>query len=310
MLAPHPVPFSWPARLTVIALLFGVFTGCEEDVNPFIGTDLPFSVYGFINPKADTHAVRVFTIDDQLRLITPGPIDAAVSLLRRSDGARFAWRDSVIQLFNGDYRHIYWLSEPIDFGETYRLEVERSDGVLTNSADVVVPEPIAIEIVPPDENAVNTIELPIDLVGDPPALPRIDLIYSTFSTSTAGVVLAELPVTVSYAGRQVRRQGRWSLTIDLREDFRLIARAYAELELPGTFLCAEQLRLEVHVGNAEWVSPIGAFDENVLVEPGTFDNIENGFGFFGAGYIESVSWLPPDQLLLRSGFDDCTAQGG
>jgi hypothetical protein len=308
MCVPHRVQYNWPARLAVIALLLGSMAGCEEDVNPFIGTDLPFSVYGFINPKADTHAVRVFTIDDQLRLITPGPIDADVSMLRRSDGARFTWRDSVIQLFNGDYRHVYWLSAPIDFGETYRLEIIRSDGVLTNSTDVVVPQPIAIEIVPPDENAVSTIELPIDLVGDPPALPRIDLIYTTFSTNTAGVVLAELPVPVSYTGKQLRREDRWSLTIDLREDFRFIARTYAELELPGTLLCAKQLRLEVHVGNAEWVSPIGVFDENVLVEPGTFDNIENGFGFFGAGYVDSVSWRPPDQLLLRAGFDDCTAQ--
>lgn len=302
--------FGPPARLAVLVLLVSVLAGCEEDVNPFIGTDLPFSVYGLINPKADTHAVRVFTIDDQLRLITPGPIDAAVSLLRRSDGARFAWRDSVIQLFNGDYRHVYWLSEPIDYGGTYRLEIERSDGVITNSKDVVVPEPISIVIVPPNELAVNAIELPIELVGNPPALPRIDLTYSTYSVNLVGVTVAEVSVTVSYAGKQVRGEDRWSLTVPLREDFRLIARTYAERELPGQFICAGEMRLDVHVGNADWVSPVGVFDENVLVEPGTLTNIENGFGFFGAGYVETVTWLPPDLLLLRAGFDDCIVQGG
>jgi len=115
---------------------------------------------------------------------------------------------------------------------------------------------------------------------------------------------------VSYSGKQVRREDRWSLTVALRDDFRLIARAYAQLELPGQLICAGEMRLDVHVGNAEWVSPVGAFDENVLVEPGTLTNIENGFGFFGAGYIETVAWLPPDLLLLRAGFSDCLVPGG
>jgi hypothetical protein len=295
-------------RLFALAWLCGaaLLAGCEEDVHPFIGTNLPFSVYGLVNPKADTHAVRVFTIDDELRLVSPDPIDAVVSLLHPASGERFFWQDSVIRLPNMDYRHVFWLAEPVIGGERYRLEVERSDGVVTRSEDVTVPLPIAIEIVPTDEQALSTLELPINLIGEPPALPRIELVYDTYSVNSAGIRQAELPVLISYTGQQIRREeGGWSLTITLRDDFRLIARTYAERELPSEFICAVSLRLDVHVGNAEWVSPIGVFDENFLVEPGTLNNIENGFGFFGAGFVETVTWLPPQLILLQAGFDEC-----
>ncbi|MEZ4703512.1 MAG: DUF4249 family protein [Rhodothermales bacterium] len=289
-----------------LALALLLVAGCEEDVNPFIGTNLPYTVWGYINPKADTHAVRVFTIDDQLRLISPEPIDATVSLVRVSDGRRSFWVDSTVQLFNGDYRHIFWLAEPVTPGETYRLEVERSDGVVTRSEAVIVPDPIALELLPPNENVVSSIELPVLFRGDPPALPRVEVTYRTYSTNTAGVTTATLPVVISYTTRPIRRPEGWELLVQLRDDFRIIARSYAEQELPAQFICADSLQLDVHVGDAGWVSPVGVFDENFLVEPGTLSNIENGFGFFGAGYIESITWHPSDLLLVRAGFDDCT----
>lgn len=301
-----PPLYHAPLRFAGLLTLAMFCAGCEEDVNPFIGTELPFSVYGHINPQADTHAVRVFSIDDQLRLISPDPLDAQVSLLRLSDGQRSFWTDSVVQLANGDFRHVYWLAEPVRHGERYRLEVQRSDGRVTRSSDIRVPDDVTLQIIPPNENAVSTIELPVLIEGEPPALPRVEVNYTTFSVNGAGVTLSSLDAVISYTTRPLRRDNGWLLTIDLREDFRTVLRAYAEQELPFQFICSGPLTLNVHVGNEEWVSPIGVFDENFLVEPGTLSNIENGFGFFGAGYIETISWLPPDQMLFRAGFADCT----
>ena len=56
------------------------------------------------------------------------------------------------------------------------------------------------------------------------------------------------------------------------------------------------------VTNNEWVPPGGVFNANAFVEPGTFSNVENGFGFVGAGYDTSVEWVPSDSVLQASGF--------
>ncbi len=304
-LRPGTGPRHGLAAVLTLLVAAALLCGCEEDVNPFIGTELPFTVWGYVNPKADTHAIRVFSIDDRLRLISPEPLDAVVTTTRLADGRRTVWRDSVVQQFNGDYRHIFWTTEPVDYGESYRLDVVRSDGESSTSSDVRVPDPIAIEILEPNENAVANIELPILIAGTPPALPRIEVLYNTFSVNGQGVTIVEVPIRINYSGQVLRRDNGWLLNVALREDFREIARIYAENELPGQIICTDALVLQVHVANEEWVSPIGVFDENVLVEPGTLTNIQNGFGFFGAGYVEEISWLPSELLFVRAGFADC-----
>ena len=80
---------------------------------------------------------------------------------------------------------------------------------------------------------------------------------------------------------------------------------FIEKDLPRDFICTRELTLTVHIGNEEWVSPVGLFDPDVLVEPGTLSNISNGFGFFGAGYTESVTWDPSNLLLIQAGFINC-----
>jgi hypothetical protein len=289
-----------------LVLLFsaGLLSGCEEEVNPFIGTEFPFTVWGFVNPKADTQVVRVFTIDDQLRLIPEEPLDATVSVINLTDEQRYVLQDSAILLNNGEYRHVFWSEFPVDFGETYRLEVERSDGIVTKSSDVLAPLPVSISVLEPDLNAISEILLPIDITGNPPSMPRIDALYETYSINGEGLLIAENPVSISYVAKPILRNDVWHMNIDLQDDFLAIREDFTNREIEG-FICMNQLTLNVHVVNEEWRSPIGEFDPDFLVEPGTLSNIENGFGLFGAGYIESVSWVPPLVMQVRAGFFDC-----
>ena len=293
----------WGIGVLCIVLVF-VSIGCEEDVNPFIGTEFPFTAWGFVNPKADTHAVRVFTIDERLAIIPSDPLDAVVTVLDVSGNQRFVLQDSVLALPNGDFRHIFWGIFDVDFETTYRLEVERSDGIVTRSADVRTPAPISISVLDPNVNAVSELLLPLELIGDPPSLPRISATYFAYSATNEGQRLQENFVSVDYAGKPVFRNGVWELSIDLRDDFVLIREDFNDKDIVG-LICLDEIRLDVHVANEEWRSPIGVFDANFLVEPGTLSNIENGFGFFGAGYVESVAWSPPSVMLVRAGFFDC-----
>ncbi|MEM8486922.1 MAG: DUF4249 family protein [Bacteroidota bacterium] len=292
--------------LSVLVMALLLLTGCDDDVNPFIGTELPYTVWGNINPQADTQAVRVFLIDDILQLVDPNPLDAEVSILELDSGERHVLRDSVIKLPNGDYRHIFWSVFDVQHLNTYRLEVERSDGQLTRSNDIQVPAPVELEVIPTDPNAVSELIQRINVIGQPPALPRVDVTYNAFTVTSDRIRLADNPVTLSYSTgtRVVRDTVR--IDLDLRDDFRAIRSDFDENELGG-LICIDDVVLDVHVGNAAWQSPTGVFDANFLVEPGSLSNIENGFGFFGAGYIESVQFLPRDLSLVRAGFFDCAA---
>ena len=297
--------------LSVFTLAALLLNACSDDVNPFIGTELPYTVWGNINPQADTQAVRVFLIDDILQLVSPDPLDAEVTITELDSGDRHVLKDSVIQLPNGDYRHIFWAAFNVQHLNTYRLEVERSDGELTNSNDVQVPAPIELDVVPTDPNALSELIQRVNILDQPPALPRIDVTYRTFSVSSDRVRIADNPVTLQYTGTTRIVDDTLRLDMDLRADFREIRLNFDENELGG-LICVEGVDLEVHVGNAAWQSPTGVFDPNFLVEPGSLSNIENGFGFFGAGYVETIEFLPRDLSLVRAGFFDCVApiEGG
>lgn len=275
--------------------------GCTETVDPNLGTDRPYTLWGLINPKADTHAVRIFEIKENIELVRPEPLDATVTSFHVQSGQERVWKDSLVQLADGDYRHVYWAAFSAKEGDTFRLTVRRSDGA-TSSALTTVPPPISLEVLPPDSTKVFDVILPVMIQGVPPALPRVDVEYDVESVTPDGVFLAAEPVTVSYDGRAMPEDRGWLLEIDLRDDFDTISAVYEERDLPLDLLKLRGMELRVHVGDENWVSPVGFFDEDFLVEPGILSNVQNGFGFFGSGYLETTSWIPPKLLQGRAGF--------
>ncbi len=295
----------WLCYFFIVGVLM-LFTACDDDVNPFIGTELPYTVWGMVNPDADTQAVRVFLIDDILKLVTPNPLDASVSIVNVGTNDRFVLQDSVIQLSNTDYRHIFWAEIDVNYHDQFRVEVERSDGELTKSANVEVPGPISLHVVAANTNSISELIQSIRIDGNPPSTPRIDVTYNAFAVTRERIRLDNNSVTLAYGGQIRRTNDSLWLDLDLLKDFRQIREDFDEKELQG-FICLDDVVVDIHVGNEEWRSPIGVFDANFLVEPGTFSNIENGFGFFGAGYVKSIDFTPPDLLLVRAGYFDCAA---
>ncbi len=295
-------------QFAIVLLLLGFLSACEDEVNPFIGTELPYTVWGTINPIADTQAVRVFLIDDILRLVSSDPLDANVSIIEVQNNTRYVLEDSVIQLFNGDYRHIYWGEFDVEHLQTYRLEVERSDGQLTKSSEIQVPGPISVQSFPANDNAITDLIQPLFIEGNPPATPRIDVVYNAYTTNQDGIRLQDNSVTISYATKTKMVRDTLRLDLDLRADFRTIRADFNDKDLVGA-ICLQDVDIAIHVGNKEWQSPTGVFDPNFLVEPGTLTNCENGFGFFGAGFVESINVQPSGLLAVRAGFFDCGGEG-
>lgn len=291
-------------------LLACLCMGCEDEIAPFTTTEFPFTLWGIVNPTADTQAVRVFTIDTTLELIPSENLDATTSIIAVEDQERFVLTDSVQQLPNGDFRHTFWSTFDVQHGGLYRVEVERSDGLVTRSSDIRVPDPITIRTPEPTELQVQDLVLPVTIEGNPPSMPRIDATYNTYSVNSLGVREADNPVTISYATVPTFDNGNWFFDIDLLQDFIRIRDDFNAKDIVG-LICTDEIDIEIHVGNEEWRSPIGVFDPNVLVEPGTLSNVENGFGFFGAGFVETVQIFPPVTMQVRAGFFDCAgALGG
>ena len=71
-----------PLLHSILLALAGLLTvaGCDTSVNPVTGDGPPFTVYGFLNPMADTQAVQVFAVGDRLDLLEAEFLDAEVRI--------------------------------------------------------------------------------------------------------------------------------------------------------------------------------------------------------------------------------------
>jgi hypothetical protein len=62
------------------------------------------------------------------------------------------------------------------------------------------------------------------------------------------------------------------------------------------------MTLSAEVASEDWRPPGGVFDPEVLIEPGTFSNVDRGFGFVGGAYRTGATWTPEAAALARAGF--------
>ena len=132
-------------KLVCIALAFLVMlsSGCEEDPNPFLGEDQPFTVYGFLNPKANRQLIRVIPVASLIDEVGVGADQATVRTTHVESGEMRVWKDSLVT-FEDESTGVVFFSDftPIH-EETYRLEVIRDDGA-TSSVEVTIPRDITV----------------------------------------------------------------------------------------------------------------------------------------------------------------------
>jgi hypothetical protein len=213
-------------------------------------------------------------------------------------GIQQVWKDSVVQLRDGDYRHVYWANFEPQYEYTYKLEARRSDGIATQ-VEVTVPPQVLLEVQEPNLNQINEIIVSVLIRGEPPALPKVTLEYHV----RAGRVSVMYRAVLSYNGIARSTEDGYLVDIDLIKDLGIVRGELLDAFVPTDRIELLDMTLSVHVGNEGWESPSGTFDPNILVEPGILSNVENGFGYVGAGYVETINWKPPSILLSRAGWD-------
>lgn len=288
-------------RTGLIAIIVCIgLTGCEEDPNPFIGEDQPYTVYGYLNPKANRQLVRVIPVAGLIDEVGIGADQAMVRSTHLGTGEQRIWQDSLVTFEDGSTGVVFFSDFTPEFEAPYRLEVVRNDGE-TSSVEVTVPRNITVT----RQMSTNPL-IPLFLLeGELPNLVEVAVKYQTSALQPQLPIVLEpiqFPVAVSYKGKEERVGNGWEYRLDYREDLQEIRQTFGEFCLTTQFISVRSIKFEFFVGDDAWVPPGGVFDPELLVQPELFSNIENGFGYFGAGYTIDFNVLPTTPVLEQVGF--------
>lgn len=299
-------------RHATLACLLGLalaLTSCEDSVDPIVESERAFSLYGVLQPRSDTQWVRIYPIETRLTPARPAPLAATFTATELEGGAPHAWRDSVMQESDGRYAHVFWRPFRVAYDRTYRLQVTGEHGRATR-VEVDVP-PNAELVVQEPQIGMLEVTLPVLVNNDVPRLIHLEVEYHfqfNFESEAGANASPVARATVSYDGEQQQTENGWIVPINLTEDFVRLRRGLEDRNLwnPEFGLVMRDMTLRLAVVNAAWDPPGDAFDPEVLVEPGLMSNVENGFGFVGAGYRLEKEWTPSIETLTEAGWTDPT----
>lgn len=279
--------------LIVIGLL--TLTSCSETfLDPFENDGRYYSVYGYLDAMETVHHLRVVEVTrfaEQIDASQPDTrnFDAQVSTTDLTSGETTRWTHQLKRLSDGSYGHVFTGRFLVRPGRTYRLEVLRSDGKMT-SAETTVPRfPITV----PDP---DTLFFPYEASPD-----------SAFSASvTLPDIASPWDITLFYdlQGQNVEvpygrpgsrtETGGWTFDVDMPTDAPLM-RSFLELGSSDPLPLLHAITLQIRALDANWDPPGGVFDPDILAQPGTMTNVENGYGFFGSVGLYQYTWAAPPQ---------------
>lgn len=299
------LPSRARTALVLSLALLALLTGCDTSVDSAVGTDRAFSLYGILQPRSDTQWVRVYSIDDRLRPLPSEPLEATMTSTDLEGGATSSWRDSLIQEDDGRYAHVFWSPFRATYGHTYRVEAT-DDADRTTWAEVRVPPEAALKVQDPDTSGAEVVS-PVLVNEEVPRLMEVEVEYHYQYDRQSNVGPGQDPserVSVSYDSTQRRVDGGWIVPIRLSQDFRTFRDRLRDAGKwnPQFGLVLREMTLRLAVVNESWNPPGGEFDREVVVEPGVMSNVENGFGFVGAGYRLRKGWIPSIDVLKKAGW--------
>jgi hypothetical protein len=282
--------------ILLLWVLLGVtLSGCEENVNPFREEARYFTLFGALDMNADSQFVRVTPIRQEVEFDDGAPIDAVVTTFDLTDGSVLVWTDSLFTFDDGSQGHIFLAPLRIQPGHTYRMEVERSDGIIA-SAETTVPD-LPIPVVDPIADAgALFITQSVRWLGVDDAPFNVETFYR-FLTAP-GAPFTDVAIDYEPGNQSSNTENGWQIRVDLSGDKDKILEVVPQ---PGrlTFM---GMGMGITVLDDQFDPPGGRFDPEVLVQPGVFSNVENGFGFVGAMGRFTVEWIVPDEIVRNLGY--------
>lgn len=286
----------------LVALLAAVtlWTGCEDTVNPFVEEDRYFTLFGYLDTATDQQYLRVIPLRTDFASLEAGEIDAAVTTVEVETGRTFTWRDSLITFDDGSSGHIFRADfQPVP-GWTYDLTVARQDGKRAE-ASTTIPLVTGVELDDPTISVAAVFQkIRWDNVDFPPF--RVEVWYRFLNFSPTEPFLdAVIPYgNVGDLYGQVVQGDKWEVLVRLTADKEEVTKELGVSDDAEPFLMSVGMRLTMT--SESWRPPDGVFDREVLVQPGTFSNVEGGFGFFGSVNQYTHEWTLEPNITSLIGY--------
>jgi len=284
----------FPALFLLIVI---IVSGCDDTVNPFVEEDRFFTVFGYLDTATDEQFVRVIPLRQDFAGIDDTTIDATVTTREVESGNTTAWRDSVITYSDGSVGHVFHADFTPIPGRTYELTVARSDGV-QSSASTTIPLITNVELEDPTISVSSVFQkIRWSSVEREPF--RVEVWYRFLSFAPGQPFLnAVIPYgNAEEKYGQFVQGDKWEVLIRLTNDKEDVTKELGISDDAAPFLMSVGMRLTMT--NDSWRPPDGVFDREVLVQPGTFSNVNQGFGFFGSVNQYTYEWtLDPDITSL------------
>ena len=281
-----------------VGLLF--WSGCEEDVNPFVEEDRYFSVYGYLDTASDEQLLRVIELRTEFATAGDESIDALVSTTEQETDVVTMWRDSLVTYTDGTVGHIFVGNfRPVP-GLSYELNVTRSDGKRA-TATTLIPTLKEVHLSEPVSGFVgNTQKVLWPQVDRVPF--RVQVWYRTLDTVTEGLAFREAVVNYGDDASRVGRQTTdgWEIVIRFAEDKKEVGKQLGFGEADQPILMSLGMRLTMT--DEQWRPPDGVFNPEILVQPGTFSNVDGGFGFFGSLNQFALEWTLSPEATNTAGY--------
>ncbi len=283
-------------RALLLLLALVTLAACTEEVDPTGGADRPFTLYGYLDPTSDRQALRVVPIDP---LLVPDTSAAAlpvtVTSLERETGRTATWRDSVVTYWDGSVGHVFVADYRPTPGATVDVRVVELGEP---------PREVAVAVEVPLVRPSRVSRSPLDVLGtyrvQVDGVPNLQGgVLRVFVSDPTGAEPSEwIEVPIEGLAPAETAPGSWLVAVPFSAAVR------AELvrrDLVGRLRLSE-VEFVAFVTNEAWAGPRSRLPDAALVEPGTFSNVEGGFGFVGAGYGAPVRWTPSPAAQEAAGF--------
>lgn len=269
--------------------------GCEDAVDPFIDSNRYFTIFGYLDTGLDTQFVRVIPLRQTVETDTEAqPLDATVTLTELQTGYTFPMRDSLIWFDNGRAGHVYYAVFHPAPGRSYLIEVERSDGARSLARTTVPTFPTA-RAMPPVPAFLGYTQA-VEWTGIDFRPFSIEVWYRFARPQPGPFVEYVIP----YEPVSPTDDGRLVVNVRLSADRDMLIQRVGPAVMQDLSLMGIGMRL-AHPDSA-WRPPDGVFDPEVLSQPGTFSNVANGFGFFGAANRYTHEWVLSPQVTRALGY--------
>ena len=265
-------------------------------MDPTLGTDQAFSLYGFLDPTATRQAIRIVPIIGAIDGDTLSALPVEVTSVERGTGRTASWRDSAFSFRDGSTAHVFVADYTPTPGETVEVQIEETTGERRVTRVEVEVAPLQRPVLGTVLTTGAAVTYPIQIQA--PRVLTAELVFRVVGLAeapldTVAVPFADVAPFADIGG------GTWALALD----FLPTARAFlASPQARGAALRLADVAARVFVTGPQWDVPPAGLDEDRIIEPGTFSNVTGGFGFVGSGYWASTRWTPSLATQSRAGF--------